>query len=67
MTMTQTVHISRKYVNAIVLLNMAESEEDASVNYYGSSLFQSEESEMIMDLSLEESDESSEVNDCFFV
>ena len=66
--MTQTAHISRKYVNTIVLLNMAESEEDASVlNYYGSSLFQSEESEMAMDSSLEESDESSEVNDCFFV
>ena len=46
---------------------MAESEEDASVNYYGSSFFQSEESEMVMDSSLEESDESSEVNDCFFV
>ena len=47
---------------------MAESEEDASVlNYYGSSLFQSEESEMAMDSSLEESDEYSEVNDCFFV
>jgi hypothetical protein len=34
---------------------MAENEEDASVlNCYGSSLFQSEESEMAMDSSLEE-------------
>lgn len=39
------------------------AEQHAYVNYYGSSLFQSEESEIAMDSSLEESDKSREVND----